>query len=118
MQRLLPLTVLAFGALLAPGRASAHAILLDSTPGAQSAIPPGMAELRLRFNSRIDHDRSRLVLRRGTQDTPLAIERAEPADILAAPATVLPGAYVIRWQVLAIDGHITRGEVPFTVRAP
>ena len=26
-----------------------------------------------------------------------------------------PGAYVVRWQVLAIDGHITRGDVPFTV---
>ena len=26
-----------------------------------------------------------------------------------------PGAYVVRWQVLAVDGHITRGDVPFTV---
>jgi hypothetical protein len=25
------------------------------------------------------------------------------------------GPYVVRWQVLAIDGHITRGDVPFTV---
>jgi len=29
-----------------------------------------------------------------------------------------PGAHVLRWQVLAIDGHITRGDVPFTVVAP
>jgi methionine-rich copper-binding protein CopC len=21
----------------------------------------------------------------------------------------------VRWQVLAVDGHITRGDVPFTV---
>ncbi|MFI4981818.1 MAG: copper resistance protein CopC, partial [Nevskiales bacterium] len=26
-----------------------------------------------------------------------------------------PGAYVVRWQVLSVDGHITRGDVPFTV---
>jgi methionine-rich copper-binding protein CopC len=26
------------------------------------------------------------------------------------------GEYVLRWQVLASDGHITRGEVPFRVR--
>ena len=26
-----------------------------------------------------------------------------------------PGPYVVRWQVLAVDGHITRGDVPFTV---
>jgi methionine-rich copper-binding protein CopC len=25
------------------------------------------------------------------------------------------GAYVLRWQVLATDGHITRGKVPFRV---
>jgi hypothetical protein len=29
-----------------------------------------------------------------------------------------PGVYVLRWQVLAIDGHITRGDVPFTVMEP
>jgi methionine-rich copper-binding protein CopC len=27
------------------------------------------------------------------------------------------GAYRLRWQVLASDGHITRGEIPFTVTA-
>jgi len=26
-----------------------------------------------------------------------------------------PGKYTLRWQALAVDGHITRGEVPFTV---
>jgi len=28
------------------------------------------------------------------------------------------GAYRLRWQVLASDGHITRGEIPFTVTSP
>ena len=40
------------------------------------------------------------------------------ADVLAASATLTPGAYVMRWQVLAVDGHITRGDVPFTVQGP
>jgi methionine-rich copper-binding protein CopC len=35
--------------------------------------------------------------------------------MLRATLTVAPGAYVLRWQVLAVDGHITRGDVPFTV---
>jgi methionine-rich copper-binding protein CopC len=25
------------------------------------------------------------------------------------------GVYVLRWQVLAVDGHITRGDIPFSV---
>jgi methionine-rich copper-binding protein CopC len=36
--------------------------------------------------------------------------------VLLARADLSPGAYSVRWQVLAVDGHITRGEVPFTVR--
>jgi len=28
-----------------------------------------------------------------------------------------PGAWRLRWQVLALDGHITRGDVPFAIRA-
>ncbi|TAI60323.1 copper resistance protein CopC, partial [Bradyrhizobium sp. Leo170] len=27
-----------------------------------------------------------------------------------------PGAWRLRWQVLSVDGHITRGDIPFTVR--
>jgi methionine-rich copper-binding protein CopC len=28
---------------------------------------------------------------------------------------LLPGEYRLRWQVLASDGHITRGEISFAV---
>ena len=38
------------------------------------------------------------------------------ADTLASQAQDLrPGEYRIRWQVLASDGHITRGDIPFVV---
>jgi hypothetical protein len=48
--------------------------------------------------------------------TDLKIAEQTSADTLNAKASGLkPGAYRIRWQVLAPDGHITRGEVPFTV---
>ncbi len=30
----------------------------------------------------------------------------------------MPGDCVLRWQVLAVDGHITRGDVPLSVKAP
>ena len=32
----------------------------------------------------------------------------------AAVATLQPGAQELRWQVLAVDGHITRGEILIT----
>ena len=39
--------------------------------------------------------------------------------MLAAKASGLaPGAYRLRWQVLSVDGHVSRGDVNFKVRAP
>jgi len=119
MPRLMVLIVVLVAAgCLRPGRAVAHAILMDSQPAAQATMPPGPASVRLRFNSRIDQARSRLVLRTGRNETALQLDSASSADTLAASTILAPGSYVMRWQVLAVDGHITRGDVPFTVRAP
>ena len=38
-------------------------------------------------------------------------------QFLQGTGSVGPGAYTLHWQVLAIDGHITRGNVHFTVDA-
>jgi hypothetical protein len=115
--RLKTLTLLA--ALLLPATARAHAILEESTPPAGASVKPGPLELRLRYNSRIDQGRSRLTLLRPdqTKDT-IPIDDGTPPDIITAHVTLTPGAYVVRWQVLAVDGHITRGDVPITVTAP
>jgi methionine-rich copper-binding protein CopC len=97
-------------------QADAHAILVDSTPAISSKIGAGVVRLRLRFNSRIDAARSRLTLirpDRTTQILPLLAGSAD--DVLLAETSLTDGAYVVRWQVLAVDGHITRGDVPFTV---
>jgi copper resistance protein C len=103
--------------------AQAHAILVDSRPAAGTTVIPGVIELRLRFNSRIDAARSRLTLTRPDHSQavlPITIPASAAAteDMLAARADLPPGAYSLRWQVLAIDGHITRGDVPFTVQGP
>ena len=38
-----------------------------------------------------------------------------PGALSAKLSGLVKGAYVLRWQVLATDGHITRGKVPFQV---
>lgn len=100
----------------APG-AFAHAVLMGSEPEARATVAPGPAEVVLRFNSRIDRARSRLVLVRPDRtEAVLALRDDGPPNTLQARADApAPGAYVLRWQVLAVDGHITRGELPFTV---
>ena len=40
----------------------------------------------------------------------------DPAGIVRRLlAGLAPGSYVLRWQVLSVDGHITRGDIPFKV---
>ena len=97
---------------------SAHAILLSATPADAQVIQGPDLPIRLQFNVRIDSKRSRLSLL--TPDgvlTPLVIAAPNPRDTIASEVTGLrPGSYVLRWQVLADDGHITRGEVRFRVQ--
>jgi len=104
-------------ALLIVAPAAAHAVLLESTPSLNSTVSGPDVPIKLRFNVRIDTLRSRLTLIHpdGTAQT-LEIGKQTPADTLSAEATGLAaGTYRLRWQVLASDGHITRGEIPFTV---
>jgi methionine-rich copper-binding protein CopC len=96
---------------------SAHAILLEATPAANSKVAGPEITIRLRFNSRIDAQRSRLslILPDGT-NRKLELLPQQPPDILKSQASGLsPGNYHLQWQVLATDGHITRGEFPFEV---
>lgn len=106
-------------ALLASLDASAHAILTDSTPKANGSVPAGHVALVLKYNSKIDQARSRLLLVASDKsETPLAIAAdAKKPNELDSAADLKPGSYVIRWQALALDGHITRGDLPFTVTA-
>ena len=99
-----------------PRPAGAHAILEASEPANGAHVPAGAVTLRLRYNSRIDRQRSGLTLTRPDHTKRvLPIDPQGPPDILTATVTLTAGAYIVRWQVLAIDGHITRGDVAFVV---
>ncbi len=95
--------------------AAAHAILVDSTPAPLAHVKAGQLTIDFRYNSRVDAGRSKLVLLHGDDETRLTQQDATSPDHLRAALTLAPGDYTIAWQVLATDGHITRGRVPFTV---
>jgi len=102
---------------LAPA-AFAHAILVSSQPTSGASVAAGTVDMTFRYNSRIDSERSRLTLT-GPDHSQVVLTLTpvtEPNVLEAAPILTTPGEYVVRWQVLATDGHITRGDVPFTVK--
>ena len=96
----------------------AHAVLLESSPAHHAAIAGADVPIHLKFNSRIDGTRSRLTLIMPDQRSQvLRIQKQTSPDTVASQAPRLkPGRYKLRWQVLAADGHITRGEVAFDVK--
>ena len=115
-RRLFVLTCLA---VLVPRAAAAHAVLTSAQPEHGSTIRPGAIAIVLGFNTRIDRSRSRLTLTSpdGTS-TQLHFRDDGTVSILRADATVAnTGLWRMRWQVLAADGHITRGDITFTVAA-
>ena len=95
-----------------------HAVLLSATPGVSQVISGPDIPMTLRFNTRVDARRSELILvAPGGHSQSLHIVEDSPPDRLVSEARGLKaGDYVLRWQVLATDGHITRGELHFRVR--
>ena len=106
------LIAVAFGA----ARVSAHAILENSTPAIDSTVTRPDVPIVLTFNVRIDASRSELrLLLPNASLIDLSAQQTSPDTLATKVAGLKPGSYTILWQVLAPDGHITRGEIPFRV---
>jgi copper resistance protein C len=104
-------------ALFVPRVALAHAVLVSSQPGVNSIVSGPEISVRLKYNSRVDMGHSTLtLLDPDGKIEKVAIDSEPEPGLLAAKLTgLVKGSYVLRWQVLATDGHITRGKVPFQV---
>jgi copper resistance protein C len=105
-------------ATLAPRVALAHAVLLSAQPGDNSIVAGPDVAVLLKYNSRIDMEHSSLTLLAPDGKLSKVAIGSQPAPgLLSAKLTgLVKGAYELRWQVLAIDGHVTRGKVFFQIR--
>ena len=107
------IVALLLGGYLAEG----HAILKETSPAAGSTVNGPDVPIMLKFNVRVDAKRSKLqLITPDNQLVDLSVGKQNSPDTLNTKATGLKaGEYKIAWQVLAPDGHITRGLVPFKV---
>lgn len=96
----------------------AHAILVDSNPKPNGMVRGPDVEFTLRYNVRIDGSRSRVqLIKSDGNETALPLDKQPTPDVLKCTATGLkPGLYKLKWNVLASDGHMSSGEVPFAVK--
>lgn len=120
-RRWLASAVIFFGGMLlmvSPRAALAHAVLLSSTPQKNKAVSGPDITINLKYNSRVDGAHSSLSLLKpdGTVEKIGTPAQSAPDVLSATGHGLTKGTYVLRWQVLAGDGHITRGELPFQVQ--
>jgi methionine-rich copper-binding protein CopC len=104
---------LVLGAALFAGIAQAHALLLSTKVEGQEVV--------LRYNGRVDAARSRLTILKadGSEVQKLDCQAGEDqATLKGNLGTLAPGSYTLRWEVLSIDGHISRGDQPLVLPAP
>jgi copper resistance protein C len=107
-----------FALLGAGGEALAHAKLVSSSPAANQTVTPPPTSLTLKFSESIEvrfaqvtlSDASGTAVKTGsvTQDPG---DRAILIVPLAAP--LADGQYTVSWQVVAADGHKTKGTYHF-----
>ena len=111
---------LACGFAAAP-RVLAHAIVLESSPTHDAALTESPGRIILRFNSRIEAALSRVTIETANGKAialPAARDTGSEVNRLVVPVGPLaPGTYIVRYRVLAADGHVTEGALRFSVKA-
>jgi copper resistance protein C len=102
-------------AICGPSTGWAHAILIDSTVRQDARLTESPRNISLRWNSRIEHGLCRFTLESngGQEGTSLQAEPRGPDRIVVHMPPLAPGTSVLRYRVLAADGHITEGVLRF-----
>jgi methionine-rich copper-binding protein CopC len=91
---------------------------VSAQPAENSIVAGPDVAVFLKYNSRIDTEHSTLTLLAPDGKVGKVTIGSQPAPgLLSAKLTgLIKGAYELRWQVLAIDGHVTRGKVLFQIK--
>lgn len=115
--------VAATGALVVGGvaaPASAHDVLLDSSPQDGETVDRALEAITLTFNNEVQDLGSQLVLTDG-EGTVVAEEEGAAQGTLVAfefDEPLANGDYTVAWRVVSSDSHPIEGDLAFTVDDP
>ncbi len=107
-----------------PSSLFAHAIVIESSPADGATLPHPPAQVVLRFNAKIVHTLAVFTLS-SSDGKRIAMPPAQDSHAIAAypDRLVIPlprlkqGSYVLRYKVMATDGHATPGILHFSIRS-
>ena len=120
MTRSTLLSILAASAVLAPISVSAHAHLKQALPAPGAKVSGAPSELLLTFTEGVVPALSSIRVT-GAAGAAIAAGKptVDPANAkvlhLKVDTPLAPGAYVVRWHVVALDTHPTSGTYTFTI---
>jgi methionine-rich copper-binding protein CopC len=98
---------------------SAHAVLTKSSVRDQPVKANSATTITLTFNSSIEAGFAEVVLRGEGPDRSLTAHAgAKSSEVLVDLPPLAPGAYALRYKVLAADGHVTESVYRFRVDPP
>jgi len=97
----------------------AHAYPKASSPDNGAALKESPKEVRVQFTEGLELAFSRITVKGPNGEIVSQGKVRQPAaDTLATDLKPLsPGSYVVEWQVLSVDTHITEGVLHFTIGA-
>ncbi|HEV8310267.1 MAG TPA: copper resistance CopC family protein [Methylomirabilota bacterium] len=117
-----PIALAGLLAALWSGWAWAHAFPERSEPRVGAVVRASPAAVRIWFDGDLEPAFSRITV------TDSRGQRVDRDDARVDPQNrrllgvglrpLAPGAYTVRWRVLAVDGHQTEGDYTFTLKGP
>jgi len=71
----------------------------------------------LRFDAPVSHTGSRFILLTPTGGRAIRLRiNSDPHTLAGVVGRLQPGSYQLQWSAKAIDGEVTTGTIPFTVK--
>ncbi len=99
-----------------PAAAGAHAYLVHSEPPAAARLASAPSRIVLRFSEAYVAGSERLTLERGDgTDIPLTKPAGRGVLVVQPLPLLRRGVYVATWRVVSDDGHLSAGELAFSI---
>ncbi|MCE5288563.1 MAG: copper resistance protein CopC/CopD [Nocardiaceae bacterium] len=106
--------VLLFLGAAAP--ASAHAVLLSTTPSDGQVVSSAPADVTLTFNEPVTVREVSIVSTGSPQQ--LSARTVDAVVHASLPPGLAPGSYIVSWRVISDDGHPIAGALTFSLGHP
>ncbi|MGH8742738.1 MAG: copper resistance CopC family protein [Burkholderiales bacterium] len=97
----------------------AHAVVVESNPREGAVLKQAPERIQLRFNVKIEKALTRVSLTQNDKQNiklpPSDFSKSAPNRLDVRLPPLEPGDYLLRYTVLAADGHTTQGALRFSV---